>query len=324
MAHTWRRWSTFRQGPAHPERFAWLQRLARDPEALVTLKMLQYLPKSLLAVYALVSRKSFLSSDFFTKGLAGASSKPFGRFPVIVIYKHSNNSTMSVILGYFSGTFFFYWARWTFCSVECAGSLIGAWWICCGYGRMQTWLHIRPDAASGSWAKICKQIFLAKWKSRLAPRIEQWGPDLNFTAKDYSWRDEKQRHLKITSGYVCVTNFLIIWKDTAKISPFSSLHSGFLFLAYFTLTFSASRFPLHSCWCLGHRLGKPRATVEQCCGIPALEDSRSQGWKKYLAWFKHWKKIHILIACLLMGRTKNSSPLISLQYIAMWFQQWVA
>lgn len=31
-----------------------------------------------------------MSLDFFAKGLAGASSEPFRRFLVIVVYKHGN------------------------------------------------------------------------------------------------------------------------------------------------------------------------------------------------------------------------------------------
>lgn len=77
-----------------------------------------------------------MSLNFFAKGLAGTSSDAFRRFTVIVVYKHSNNSTTSVILGSFSGIFFFVEARWMFCSVACAGSLIGMWWICRGYGRV--------------------------------------------------------------------------------------------------------------------------------------------------------------------------------------------
>lgn len=48
-----------------------------------------------------------MSLDFFAKGLAGASSEPFRRFPIRVLYKHSNSSAMSVILGCFSEIFFF-------------------------------------------------------------------------------------------------------------------------------------------------------------------------------------------------------------------------
>lgn len=128
----------------------------RAPEFLGTLKMLPYLPKSIL----MVRRKSFVSLDFFAKGLAGASSEPFRRFLVIVVYKHGNMYNVCD-LSMFLRNFFLCWARWTFCSVVCVGSLIGIWWMCCSYARIQTWLHVRLDfciqnAASGSWAEISK------------------------------------------------------------------------------------------------------------------------------------------------------------------------
>lgn len=41
--------------------------------------------------------------DFFAKGLSGTSSKHFRKCLVKIVYKLSNNSRGSVILGYFSG-----------------------------------------------------------------------------------------------------------------------------------------------------------------------------------------------------------------------------
>lgn len=55
--YPWQRWSNYKQRPAHSERFAELQRPARHPEFLATLKMPQYLPKSMLRVCSLVRRK---------------------------------------------------------------------------------------------------------------------------------------------------------------------------------------------------------------------------------------------------------------------------
>ena len=69
--------------------------------------MLQHLPRAILTVYTVVGRKSAGSLDFCAKGLAGASSEPCRRFPVVAVCKHSSDSTVSVTVGCVSGIFFF-------------------------------------------------------------------------------------------------------------------------------------------------------------------------------------------------------------------------